>query len=622
MEIKMLFTVFFIVLINKCVGIPELNDTEYSRMPPVFKMDHFDDCIFKPNGTYCMANFVLVSDTQNDLLDMITEYSKAVKTRFNHTKLRHGICVSQKCRYVDFSNKEDRGLNLEACLNKTYWDEYKLKTKIIEPLTCNTNEKEDVEYDVLEIIAAVVFILILLTNVIGTIGDYYWNGNGNSYLLCFSVRRNCHKLFISYANFDEDQERLKSIHGIRMLTIVGVVGLHSVLITITTPANTRFIENLYDNIINYVYINGTIVVQSFFVMAGFLLAYNTETVNSRENVSWKLIPLGCLRTFIRLTPSYAVILLFTMTWLKRFGFGPLWLGNITLEAESCKVNWLSHLLYFNNYLGSSYCMLQTWYLAANVQLMIMGYFICALARSTIVKCWTLGILFVIGIMLPAAYTFYYNLDAVLLMSPEFAFTFNDNPTFKHVYKTGHTNIPNFIMGIALGCYTYYCQKQQVDMAKFKKYKFLFNLQIPIILTMMLFGSIFKDGLDIPPYIRAIYAGLIKPIYGCCLCTMIFGSVFKFENFIRPILEWRMWKVPARLSYSAYIIHVTIIRLMTGLGTSVYDVNYLHLLQIALGVLVIVYLITIPFWLCIEGPIIALYNLSMRKKTVRVSESSK
>ncbi|CAK1553376.1 unnamed protein product [Leptosia nina] len=385
------------------------------------------------------------------------------------------------------------------------------------------------------------------------------------------------------------------------------------VLTSDTQSDLLDMINVYESIVNYVFLNGTLVVQSFFVIAGLLLAYKMEDLNAQGKVSWKLIPMGVLQIFLRLIPSYGLVILFSVTWFRRMGSGPLWHSNAILEADSCSKYWWTHLLFINNYFDSSYCMVQMWFLAAYVQLMVLGLFVCVLARNRTAKIWTLCIVFIIGMILPAAHTFYQNLEAVLLMTPEFIFSFNDYETFNHVYKRGHTNVPAFILGIALGYYIYHGQKKKVNTQKYEKYQLLFKLTVPVGLMMMFVGLLFKESEDISPYTKAVYAGLMKPIFGFLLCLLIFSSVFKIEHLYRRILEWNLWRIPSRLSYIAYVIHITFIRLVAGLGTSLNTVNYWLMIVNAFGVIASVYILTIPFWLLIEGPINEVINFALIKE---------
>ncbi|CAK1553414.1 unnamed protein product [Leptosia nina] len=608
---------FILYLAQQCNGfVYELNDTQYYSMPPIFKMDLYEKCLLKPNGIYCHVPFVLVSDAQSDLLDMIKAYSSHYVTHFNHTKLRHGICVSERCPQIRHDiNIQDQKSTLEACLNETYWNTYRLKTRIIEPLSCNTDSAS--KLTVGEILAALLFLAVVFLNVAGAFCDMFTIESDNALLKCFSIKRHLGRLFTTYQR-DGDEERLKCLDGLRNVEITRLYPKIIFQWLLSETANISL--QAYENILNYIFLNGTLLVQVFFIMAGVLLAYKIEDLRAQGKVTWKLIPLGILQLLIRVIPSYGFVLLYTSTWIKYLGSGPLWQANVVFEADTCSSYWWAHLLFVNNYFDGSICMLQTWFLASYVQLMVFGFFICVLARSTSAKIWTLSILLILGSIAPAAHTFYHNLDPVLMVAPELPFVYNDFQTFNHVYKKGHTNTPCFIMGIALGYYIHYCLKHKVNLKKFERYQTLFNLPVPINVTMMCIGFLFKDK-STPFYINVLYAGLMKPIYGVCVCSLIFGAVFKMEHYFRTLLELDIWRVPAKLSYIAYILHMFIIRIMVGSETSLHTVNILSLFQIGFGMCVLVYLMSVLFWVLIEGPINELINNALSKERIKTQMTS-
>lgn len=48
-----------------------ISDTEYNKMPPMFRLDPYGPCVYEPGGVYCTVELKLVADEPNDLMDMI-----------------------------------------------------------------------------------------------------------------------------------------------------------------------------------------------------------------------------------------------------------------------------------------------------------------------------------------------------------------------------------------------------------------------------------------------------------------------------------------------------------------------------------------------------------------------
>ncbi|XP_064071273.1 nose resistant to fluoxetine protein 6-like [Vanessa tameamea] len=407
----------------------------------------------------------------------------------------------------------------------------------------------------------------------------------------------------SYKNFDSREDRFKSFHGLRTITIICVILFHSFLPVAVGPKNPRFIEMQYENIFHLIFINGTILVQTFFVMSGCLLAYKLEVYAEKHEMRWTLIPKVITGFWIKLTPTYIVVLGLTATWLRYAGSGPFWEIAVTKEVQHCRTNGWANLLYVNNYLDSTLCMIHTWYLGANMQMYVIGSIVCILARSNRSKKILLILLFILGIVTPAAHTYFQDLDAIYIITPEIVRAFKNDVTFNEVYRRGHTNIVNFVLGLTLGIFIYRLQVNQVDMVKFKKYRFLFLLTIPAVFGLLFIGSVFyKDEFQASAITKAIYAGLIKPIFGVICALIIIGCVFKIDNVYRIIFEWDGWKIPSKLSYSVFLLHFMIIRAMTGRYTTLTTMNNLYMIEKSLNYVIMSYIAAIALFLLVEAPL--------------------
>ncbi|XP_052738489.1 nose resistant to fluoxetine protein 6 isoform X2 [Bicyclus anynana] len=588
-------------------------------MPAVFHFDDYDHCLTNPDGLYCTVDINVVSDTPSELYSLMQNYSEYNNKHFNHTFLRHGVCVTRSCKRflqnttkpITYSNTDTENAELklviEECLNDSLWNNYELKCRVTAPLYCN--EREERQKDSGDL-AVGVFLLVLLTlNVIGSLYDAIFvrgqnkPGSGNGVLLCFSVPHNFSRLMRPYADLGPREQRLKVFHGLRAMTTLGVIHCHSLLPFAIAPENVLFVENLYNNMANYIFLNGTIVVQTFFIMSGCLLSYKLEMLAEKREIKWTLLPKILIITWAKLTPSYMVVLATSATWLRYTSSGPFWKLVVLREVEDCRADGWSHVLYINNYLDPTQCLPQAWYLAANMQLYILGYCTFVIIKSPKYRKVALTILFIIGVVTPMAHTYFQNLEAVVMMTPEAVRSFLNNPTFHHVYKRGHTNIANFVLGIALGFLIYRLQKNEVNIQKYKKYRHLFLLTVPAILGTIIVGSVFYiDGIYTSVYTKAIYSGLIKPIYGVILAILVIGCVFEIENVYRPILEWDGWKLPAKLSYCAFLLHVAFIRIATGSLRTLMPFTYLLVAETTIAFIVLSYLAAIPFWLLVDAPL--------------------
>ncbi|CAG5014950.1 unnamed protein product [Parnassius apollo] len=620
---KFLF-ILFLFFCDASAVIYRLNNTEYVRMPPLHHLDPYELCVYKPKGLYCTVEIDLVSDGStdegNELMEMIKEYSARTETHYNHTRLHHGICVTDMCQeYLAQKTTEDLKVILEGCLNSSFWEKYRLKTRINEDLVCN-HQDETFELEPGDIGVAMMVISLVVLNISGIIYDCFTlqkkDHEVNKLLRCFSIRRNWLKLVAPVANGNERRfKRLKSFNGLRAITIFLVITEHALLPFLIASDNTLFFEEKYHNILYHLYFDGTIIVQIFFIISGCLLAYYLQVWSEKKDLSWKMIPKGILARWLRLTPSYAIVLAISLTWLRFFGSGPLWGQVVNSVVKDCRrYGWL-HLIYINNYIDNSLCMTHSWYLAADMQLYIFGLVLLILVQREYARKVVLSVMFVIALIIPAFHTYIQNLNAYFIAYPESTrFYFVADPTFNNTYKRGHTNLANYILGLGLGLLIHKMQKEKFNIKKYRKFKFVYWAIVPVGIGVILCSGLFyMDGVSPPLLLKAVYSGLVKPVFGFITLLLILGMVFKMENIYRGIFEWQGWTSPARVSYSAYIIHMLLIRSITGSRTTLIHITLPYIIIIQVGTGILCYLVAFPFWLLIEAPLSQLVNLIMPLK---------
>ncbi|KAJ8716986.1 hypothetical protein PYW08_005385 [Mythimna loreyi] len=597
-----------------------LNDSDYNRMPPLYYLDGFEECFDKPDAMYCYGEFVLVSDEPSEVLTIAQEYSNNIR-HYNHTVLRHGYCMKKTCNeFYNFTESEvDLRLSFEACSNKTIYDQYKLKTRLTDELDCSKRDR-DQPIDNLDILVGVICMLIILANLIGSLCDNYLDkGNerrGLKFLYCFSIFRNW-KTFVAPAGEGQDPrfKALKGIHGIRALNVVAVVMAHASFRFAMLLTNPKYLEGLFQSTILTLLMSGSLIMQTFFIVSSFLLVYNWMMYSEKKPLSWSMLPQQIVMRWLRLTPSYALILGLTATWFSRLvSGGPLWKRIVYYEKRDCRQNWWAHLLYINNYVKTSNCMMQTWYLAADTQLYIFGVIIFLLCRTNLKRKVVLSFFFVVGIIGPMLHTYYQELISVLLASPEMVLNvFLDDPFFQKVFIKGHTNMVGYVIGMSLGYIIYNWQRAGGDPKQFQKYRYLYWSSVLVALLAYCSSyTVFYDGPPMPMYVHILLAGFQKTVFGLAIAIIIAGVVIQFEGLYRPVLEWRPFVFIARLSYSAYLLHVAFIKPETA------SIIYLQRISIIGGLLhdcttaVGVFIAAFFFCLLVEMPFTKLLKVIFKR----------
>lgn len=123
-------------------------------------------------------------------------------------------------------------------------------------------------------------------------------------------------------------------------------------------------------------LNGMTMVQTFFTISGFLLTVQfVEMTQQFKRKNWDVsyFWIAIVYRYIRLTPVYALMVLFDATWLVHTNSGPGWKRNAWIERSYCRRNWWTNLLYINNYVNvPETCLPQSWFLSADYQLFIVA----------------------------------------------------------------------------------------------------------------------------------------------------------------------------------------------------------------------------------------------------------
>lgn len=146
---------------------------------------------------------------------------------------------------------------------------------------------------------------------------------------------------------------------------------HVVLFMNVMPVyNPQYMEKNFYRIVTMILVNGTTIIQTFFVISGYLLSIQFMKLQETskfslkhfwtaiiyrylrwtKNISFKLNEkMYKINRFSRLTPAYLFIILFHSTWLVRLQNGPLWPHVTETERTYCRNNWWANVFYINNF---------------------------------------------------------------------------------------------------------------------------------------------------------------------------------------------------------------------------------------------------------------------------------
>ncbi|KOB77428.1 Acyltransferase OPGC1, partial [Operophtera brumata] len=253
-------------------------------MPALSELDDFDLCLKKPDAVYCIVDMVLLED-ETPLYQFIKNFSSLSYTNYMHSKLHRGVCASKACGLnLTHANASDAtAAALQHCFNQSI--------------------HQGLPVDALDFTIGALLLLLLLVNLGCSAFYFFWpgeNGKDNRFMMAFCVQKNWKAL-----------KHGGSAEG----------GLFKCFQALSLLFNAR------------------VIVQIFFVMGGFLMAYKMLVYAESHQFSLKTVPMALVNRWLRLMPAVLVIMGLAMTWVPHLGSGPMWDAVVKRERDLCRTNW-------------------------------------------------------------------------------------------------------------------------------------------------------------------------------------------------------------------------------------------------------------------------------------------
>ncbi|XP_049938885.1 O-acyltransferase like protein-like [Schistocerca serialis cubense] len=352
-------------------------------------------------------------------------------------------------------------------------------------------------------------------------------------------------------------------------------------------------------------LNSMINVDSFFLISGMLRAMNFMRDVQQRGGFW--IATGILQRLLRLTPAYAVVLAVYACLLPYFGSGPEWNTQVGYNSKMCKQHWMFNIMYVNNYINyENMCMLQSWYLSADMQL-----FVCALIILIPLYYWhkigelLLGLVIFVSVALPFATVLIRRLPG--LYQP----TQPDDQLYEYmrdVYMATHNRMTPYLVGLALGYLLHRIKGQPVT-----KSKVLIGVGWTV--SLLVLGAVVWGpyhllqecaSLTTTTLESAAYAALHRFTWALALGWIIIACYHNLRfgvigDAVKGILESSTWQPLSRLSYCIFLTHIAVLIINSGrIRTPIFMDEYLLMHSYA-GDLAIVLLISMALHLFVEAP---------------------
>nr|CAD7198583.1 unnamed protein product [Timema douglasi] len=426
-------------------------------------------------------------------------------------------------------------------------------------------------------------------------------GTSNKLLTAFSLPNNFRKLF----NFYVPEETIKNIDSIRFLSTLWVMFTHKSFSAMQEPwSNKAFLSETVKDISKMVFHNSMLDVDTFFLLGGVVRSYTM--LNQLDHKEFGYFT-GFIHRYLRLTPPYALMIGFFSTVVVYCGSGPIWYRGVVVQSDWCRENWFLNLLYVNNYIDNQrLCMLQSWYLSADIHLFLLA----PVLVYPLWRCRKFGILLtvialIISIILPAA-TIYFNKYVGLassLISDGDAINFT-----KYVYYPTHQRMSPYFLGLGLG-YALHCLRNQNINIK-KSICILGWVTSLLIQAAVIFGAYRLIQADYKYNVveATLYGGLHRFAWALSVAWLVFACAKGYGGFINTLLSARMFRPLSRISYAMYLTHIAVMFMSSArLRTPKYMDEY-YMMHEFLGDIIITIVVSMVLHVCFELPFLTITKL--------------
>ncbi|KAG6458584.1 hypothetical protein O3G_MSEX010927 [Manduca sexta] len=559
----------------------QITEQQYYEMPPLFHLDEYERCL-ATRGVYCLGSFELVPHRPHRLYRIMQEYSSNWVDNFNHTRVHRGLCVSRRCghyaprqlaRLPAHDQHQVYADWFETCVNETTISAYELPSRLYKLDYCHTAEdlhgSEDLsanERAFAWFAAAMITLSALSTILDVTLTEH--TKKGARWMVAWSVR-GCWRALTAPPPAAVDTD-LRCFDGARVVCMMCIIIEHVCWITLHAYlADTRRFEQTRRALDAILLANSTLVVQIFFLMSSFLLAHKLLQQRRQGN------SLPALSTFfdimvnrvVRISPSYFVVVWFATSWWARGGAGPMWAPLVGSEAAVCQAKWWTHLLYLNNVLyADQKCLIQTWYLAADMQLyagaLLLTLFLWRWRRCAIVVLSTL-LLASIGALFALAYANRLMPNYVMHRPEAVRTTYSNERSFDLLYQSPLGNVPGALAGLLLAHVHHALLDSRARLADYKVFRWVSVWSVPLAVWWVPLSPLMLGAGEPARGPAAALAALERPVFAAFISIGLLGAMHGVQSPFSEVLSWRGWSVPARLSFGALLLHMPLNKALVG-----------------------------------------------------------
>ncbi|CAH2108552.1 unnamed protein product [Euphydryas editha] len=388
----------------------------------------------------------------------------------------------------------------------------------------------------------------------------------NILLRSFSVYTNTRRL----VTFTPNPNTLDCLDGIRSISMLWIIVAHVFQMNNFTSNIPDVLDWLTSG--NAVWITTAhYAVDSFFLMAGILLTYNTIGKMTGGKLIRRLHNFY-LNRLLRMFPLLATLVLLEASVFHRVADGPYW-DVVASGVQNCRSFWWTTLLHVQNFVNPSHlCVRHSWYIAIDIQLHIVSpiilYWMLGKTRKAAWIALIAGLLAIITAATVWNFIMNTSSNSLQIMDIEVETYYLHN-----YYYLPWTRGAPFFLGMIVGYILYLYKGKNI----YLNMGFILSSWV---ISLGLIASSFYTSyatmqLDWDNQIADNFINSFMKLIWCTgLSWIIFACVKGYGGPINWFLTLNVWKLPARISFAMYLYHypLTFIILGTQLAPAYFSVG--------------------------------------------------
>ncbi|XP_046563547.1 nose resistant to fluoxetine protein 6-like [Haliotis rubra] len=432
------------------------------------------------------------------------------------------------------------------------------------------------------------------------------SGLGRQLLLSFSISRNTEKILSTRTG----DGNLGCIHGIRVLSMAWVILGHSMTWdSLSTWENKLDYANWMRRFTMQFLVNGTLAVDTFFVLSGCLLTFlflRECEKSARGKPTARQMVIYYIHRWWRLTPVYMFIILFYSGLLGHLIQGPVAESKILLERDNCRDNWWTNILYINNFYSfKEMCFPASWFLAADMQF----YMIAPLALLPIafgIRWLGYSVMCLFGAVHIGSYGY---LEWKYGGATQFV---GNGDSMDKIYPLPWCRVGVFAVGMVLGAIL----QRTKGHIRIPRYVLVLGWQVVLAVGLLCTYVTYDDfGEGQTPWdvdTRIVHETLYRPLWGVFVSWVILVCCTGHGGFVNSLLSWSAWIPLGRLTYGAYLVHPV---LLSYTEFSVRSLRYADIPYVSyhfLGTFIVSYALSFFICVLVESPCLGLEKAVLGK----------